>query len=191
MLELQQVAGRKEKTGGVRLWCLGSDTQCRAAGLHLSQSSSANCSPPSSFSQFLSHKCPWVCLLFLSQLAPALQKNLCSKTKNVFDLCFLRGTLIWIGILVLNYTTLGSCMAPWPLDPSPVTSCKKMPGCAHGASAASLRMWCTSSLTKSSISLWGFNFPAPLLLLYYIVVIHLEKQGLQNISLRILFNPCW
>lgn len=79
-------AGRRGKTGGVRLGCLGSDTQCRTAGLHPSQSSSANCSAPSSSSQFLSHKCPWVCLLFLFQLAPTLQKNLCAKTKKRFFL---------------------------------------------------------------------------------------------------------
>lgn len=111
--ELQHAARRKGKTGGVRLWCLGSDPQCRAAGLCPSQSSRANCSAPSSSShvQFPSRKCPWLCLLFLFQLAPTAQKKaVCQNKKRYFwPLLFVKwGALIWIGILVLNYTTLGS-----------------------------------------------------------------------------------
>lgn len=139
----------------------------------------------------------YICSFFSSW--PQLRKKICApkqKKKSISDLCISEGwgTLIWTtphldhGHSVFSFLT---CMAPWPLDPSPVTSCKKMPGCTLGASAASLRIWCTSSLTKNHISLWGYNFPVPLLLLYYVVVINLEKQGLQNISLRILLNPHW
>lgn len=97
---------------------------------------------------------------------PQLCKKICvPKEKKVFlSSAFHKDEVLWCELGSWFWTTphldpghsvfsFLTCMAPWLLAPSPVTSCKKMPGCTLGASAASSGMWCTSSLTKKSISL--------------------------------------